>query len=207
MRTALTSVGDLLFGQTRGRVLALLYGAPDESFFIRQIARQIETSVGSVQRELTLLTGAGLVNRSVLGSQVFYRANQEHPDFPELRALLARTSGIFQMLKIALAPFSSRIDVAFVYGSVARGEDKATSDIDLMVIGTVSLDEVLDALGSLEKQMRRPVNPTIYSREDLKERLHANNHFLQSLVDSKKVFLIGDEDEFRKAGTTRLVQG
>jgi predicted nucleotidyltransferase len=207
MRTQLTSVGDLLFGQTRGRVLALLYGAPDESFFVRQIARQVETSVGSVQRELTLLASTGLIDRSALGSQVFYRANLEHPDYPELRALLAKTMGVFQMLKAALAPLSSRISLAFVYGSVARGEEKAASDIDLMVIGAISLDEVLDAVGPIEKQLRRPVNPTIYSLEDVRARLHEGNHFLQSLNNSKKVFLIGDEDEFRKVSTTRLVQG
>jgi predicted nucleotidyltransferase len=103
------------------------------------------------------------------------------------------------LLKSALASLKSRIDFAFVYGSVARGEDKATSDIDLMVIGAVSLDDVLDAVGPLEKQFRRPVNPTIYSREDLKKRLHEGNHFLQSLMDSKKVFLIGDENEYREA--------
>jgi len=206
MRTTLTSVGDLLFGQTRGRVLALLYGAPDETRFVRQIARQVETSVGTVQRELNLLADAGLIKRSTVGKQVFYQANQEHPEYPELRALLAKTTGVFQMLKTALAPLSSRIDLAFVYGSVARGEEKATSDIDLMVIGTASLDEVLDAVGPVEKQLGRPVNPTIYSREDLKARLRSGNHFLQSLKTSKKVFLIGDEDEFRKAGTTRVVQ-
>jgi predicted nucleotidyltransferase len=207
MRTPLTSVGQLLFGQTRGRILALLYGAPDESFFVRQIARQIDTSVGSVQRELTLLAAAGLIGRSIIGSHVFYRVNQGHPDFPELRALLAKTTGVFHMLKAALARLSSKIDVAFVYGSVARGDDKATSDIDLMVIGAVSLDEVLDAVAPLEKQLRRPVNPTIYSRKDLKSRLQRGNHFLQSLMKSKKVFLIGDENEFRKASATRLVQG
>jgi predicted nucleotidyltransferase len=142
-----------------------------------------------------------------LGSQVFYRANLEHPDYPELRALLAKTMGVFQMLKAALAPLSSRISLAFVYGSVARGEEKAASDIDLMVIGAISLDEVLDAVGPIEKQLRRPVNPTIYSLEDVRARLHEGNHFLQSLNNSKKVFLIGDEDEFRKVSTTRLVQG
>jgi predicted nucleotidyltransferase len=205
MRTAHTSVGDLLFGQTRGRVLALLYGAPDEPLFVRQIARLAETSVGTVQRELALLTDAGLIKRSALGSQVFYQANQEHPDFPELRALLAKTAGVFQMLKTALAPLSSRVNLAFVYGSVARGEEKASSDIDLMVIGAVSLDEVLDAVAPLEKQLRRPVNPTIYTLKDLKARFHDGNHFLQSLKKSKKVFLIGNEDEFRKLSTTRLV--
>jgi len=203
----LTSVGDLLFGQTRGRVLALLYGAPDETLFVRQIARKVETSVGTVQRELNLLADAGLIKRSTVGNQVFYQANQEHPEYAELRALLAKTTGVFQMLKTALAPLSPRINLAFVYGSVARGEEKATSDIDLMVIGSISLDEVLDAVGPVEKQLRRPVNPTIYSLEDVRARLREGNHFLQSLQKSKKVFLIGDEDEFRKVGTTRLVQG
>ncbi|MGA2218506.1 MAG: winged helix-turn-helix domain-containing protein [Terracidiphilus sp.] len=116
MRTSVTSVGDLLFGRTRGRVLTLLYSAPDETFFVRQIARQVETSVGTVQRELALLADAGLIKRSAVGSQVFYQANREHPEFPELRALLAKTNGVFQMLKAALAPLSSRISLAFVYG-------------------------------------------------------------------------------------------
>jgi uncharacterized protein len=207
MRTTLTSVGDLLFGQTRGRVLALLYGAPDQTRFVRQIARQVDTSVGTVQRELNLLADAGLIKRSTVGNQVFFQANQEHPEYPELRALLAKTAGVFQMLKMALASLSSRVDLAFVYGSVARGEEKATSDIDLMVIGAVSLDEVLDAVGPVEEQLGRPVNPTIYSRDDLKTRLRSGNHFLQSLKKSKKVFLIGDEDEFRKTCTARVVQG
>jgi len=207
MSTPLTAVGDLLFGQTRGRVLALLYGAPGESFFIRQIGRQVETSVGTVRRELTLLADKGLIKRSAVGNQVFYQANQEHPDFPELRALLAKTAGVFPMLRAALAPLSLRISVAFVYGSVARGEDKATSDIDLMVVGAVSLDDVLDAVGPLEKQLGRPVNPTIYSPADLTARLRSGNHFLQSLRKSKKAFLIGDEDGFRRVSTTRLVQG
>ena len=207
MSTRTTSIGDLVFGQTRGRLLALLYGMPDESFYVRQIARQIETSVGSVQRELALLTDAGLIERSVLGVQVFYRANREHPAFQELRALLAKTAGVFALLKAALAPLSARIDFAFVYGSVARGEEKVASDIDLMVVGAVSLDEILDAVSSLEKSLRRPVNPTIYSLRDLKERMRSGNHFLRSLENSKKVFLIGEENEFREAGSTRLVQG
>ena len=202
MRTVHTSIGDLVFGQTRGRLLALLYGAPDESFYVRQIARQIETSAGSVQRELALLTDAGLIERSVLGAQVFYRANREHPAFPELRALLAKTTGVFQLLKTALAPLAARIDFAFVYGSVARGEEKAGSDIDLMVVGAVSLDEILDALSPLEKSLRRPVNPTIYSLQDLKKRIRSGNHFLRSLENTKKVFLIGDEDGFSHHGVT-----
>ena len=158
MRTTLTSLGDLLFGQTKGRVLALLYGAPDETLFVRQIARQVETSVGTLQRELALLAEAGPIKRSAVGSQVFYQAHQEHPEFPELRALLPKTTGAFQILKAALAPHSSRISLAFVYGSVARGAEKAASDINLMVIGAISLEEVLNSVGAVEKRLRRPVN-------------------------------------------------
>jgi predicted nucleotidyltransferase len=195
-----------LFGQTRGRVLGLLFGSPDASFFVRQIARQIETSVGSVTRELALLTDAGLIERSALGSQVFYRANRDHPAFPELRALVAKTAGVFHLLELALAPLSDRIQFAFVYGSVARSEDKASSDIDLMVVGAVSLDEILDAVSLLEKQLQRPVNPTIYTLHDLRLKLHAGDHFLHSLQGSQKVFQIGSENEFREAGAERLVQ-
>ncbi|MGO8934727.1 MAG: nucleotidyltransferase domain-containing protein [Terracidiphilus sp.] len=207
MRTALAPIGSLFFGQIRGSVLALLYGAPDESFFVRQIAREIGASAGSVQRELALLTNAGLIDRSPLGSQVFYRANREYPAFAELRALLAKTTGVFQLLKAALDPFSARIKFAFVYGSVARGEDKATSDIDLMVVGDLSFDEILEAVSPLEKHLRRPVNPTIYSLGQLKQRCRAGNHFLRSLRNNVKVFLIGNEDGFREACATRLVQG
>jgi predicted nucleotidyltransferase len=207
MRTPVGSVGDLLLGQTRGRVLALLYGAPDESFFVRQIARHIETSVGNVQRELAILSDAGLIMRSVLGVQVFYRANREHPVFPELRALVAKTAGVFQLLKAALLPLSARIKFALVYGSVARGEDTSASDIDLMIVGSVSLDEILDATSSVEKHLRRPLNPTIYTTQELRDGFRSENHFLRSLKKSKKVFLIGNEDEFREVGATRLVQG
>jgi predicted nucleotidyltransferase len=185
--------------------LALLYGTSDESFYVRQIARQIDTSAGSVQRELALLTDAGLIERSALGAQIFYRANREHPAFPELRALLAKTTGIFQLLKAALTPLSPRIDFAFVYGSIARGEEKAASDIDLMVVGAISLDEILDAVSPFEKSLRRPVNPTIYSLQELKERIQSGNHFLRSLEHGKKVFLIGDENGFREACGTRVV--
>jgi predicted nucleotidyltransferase len=205
MRTETGAIGNLIFGQTRGRVLALLFGAPDESFFVRQIARQVETSAGTVQRELNLLTDAGLIERSALGSQVFYRANRDYAAFQELRALLAKTVGSLELLKNALQPLSTQIDFAFVYGSVARQEEKAASDIDLMVVGSVSLDEILDAVSPLEKSLRRPVNPTIYSLQDLREKLQSGNHFLRSLMHGKKIFLIGGEDEFREASANRLV--
>jgi len=200
MRTGAKTLGHLLFGQTRGRVLALLYGVPDEVFFLRQIARQIGTSVGSVQRELETLTGFGLLNRTVLGRQVFYQANRDHPVFVELHSLVAKTSGIFYLLRSALAPLAKEILFAFVFGSMARGEENAGSDVDLMVIGDATLDEILTRLTSAESDLGRPINPTVYSLREFKSKLRAGNHFLRSVMRAKNVFLIGDENEFRKMG-------
>ena len=200
MRTGAKTLGHLLFGQTRGRVLALLYGVPDEVFFLRQIARQIGTSVGSVQRELETLTGFGLLNRTVLGRQVFYQANRDHPVFVELHSLVAKTSGIFYLLRSALAPLAKEILFAFVFGSMARGEEDAGSDVDLMVIGDATLDEILTRLTSAESDLGRPINPTVYSLREFKSKLRAGNHFLRSVMRQKNVFLIGDENEFRKMG-------
>jgi predicted nucleotidyltransferase len=198
MRTAPNALGNLLFGQTRGRVLALLYGSPDQSFYIRQIARQTGTSVGAVQRELEALAAVGLLGRTALGSQVFYQANRTHPAYEELHSLIAKTLGIFHLLGSALAPLTKRIVFAFVYGSMARGEETAGSDVDLMVVGDVTLDEVLACLAPAERAVGRPINPTVYSLREFRSKLHTRNHFLNSVVRGTNLFLIGDEDELRK---------
>jgi uncharacterized protein len=198
MRTELKTLGDLLFGQTRGRILALLYGTPDQSFFVRQIARRTSTSVGAVQRELETLTDFGLIDRSNLGSQVFYQANRSNPVYAELHSLVAKTSGIFHLLRSSLAPLVPQISFAFVYGSLARGEETAASDVDLMVVGDVTLDELLPRLAPVEQDLARPINPTVYSLKEFKSKLRAKNHFLSSVARGKNVFLIGDEDELRK---------
>jgi predicted nucleotidyltransferase len=198
MRTADTSLGNLLFGQTRGRILTTLYGTPDEAFFVRQIARSVDVSVGTVQRELATLADAGLILRTQTGNQVFYRANRDHPTFAELQALLAKTTGVFHQLAEALNPLAKSIEFAFVYGSFARGDENAGSDIDLMVVGQVTLDELLEHLTPLERTLRRPVNPTVYSQKELRAKLKAGNHFLKAIQKGKNTFLIGDENEFRQ---------
>jgi predicted nucleotidyltransferase len=198
MRTADTSLGNLLFGQTRGRILTTLYGTPDEAFFVRQIARSVDVSVGTVQRELATLADAGLSLRTQTGNQVFYRANRDHPTFAELQALLAKTTGVFHQLAEALNPLAKSIEFAFVYGSFARGDENAGSDIDLMVVGQVTLDELLEHLTPLERTLRRPVNPTVYSQKELRAKLKAGNHFLKAIQKGKNTFLIGDENEFRQ---------
>jgi uncharacterized protein len=206
MRTPLGALADLLFGRTRSGVLALLFGRPDESFYVRQIARHIKGSVGTVQRELEALAQLGLIHRSTVGQQVFHQANRSHPVFAELQALIAKTIGTFQVLRTALEPLANRISLAFVYGSVARQEENAESDVDLMIVGDVTMEEVLQQLAEVEGTIGRPVNPTLYSATELQAKLTNGNHFLHSVIRGKKVFLVGEEDELRKMGGVQLAQ-
>jgi len=201
-----TGLADLLFGRTRGAVLALLYGRSDQSFYTRQIAREVNASVGAVQRELENLSKVGLIVRKSVGSQVFYQANRDAPIFREMQALVNKTIGIFSIFRSALQPLSKRIDVAFVYGSVAREQETAQSDVDLMVVGKATLDVLLSRLSTIEKSIGRPVNPTVYSVAEFKSKLASGNHFLTAVLKGQKVFLLGDEHELRKVGGVRLAK-
>jgi predicted nucleotidyltransferase len=186
--------------------LALLYGRADQSFYTRQIAREIEASVGAVQRELENLSKVGLIARKSVGSQVFYQANRDAPIFREMQALVNKTVGIFSTLQAALHPLSKRIVLAFVYGSVAREEETTQSDVDLMVVGKATLDEVLSRLLPVEKTIGRPINPTVYSVAEFKSKIARRNHFLNAVVKGQKKFLVGDDDELGKVGGVRLAK-
>jgi len=200
MSTNIGAVGDLLFGQTRGRVLALLCGHPDQTFFIRQIARETGASAGTVQRELENLFSCGLIVRSVSGRQVYHQANRNHPVFAEIHSLIAKTVGVFQWITSALAPLAPRISLAFVYGSMARGDENAGSDVDLLIVGDVTLDEILSLLSPVEHTIGRPVNPTLYSAQEFDSKVQSGNPFLLSVLRGEKVILIGGSDELGKVG-------
>ena len=206
MSTTNNRLADLLFGRTRGALLALLYGRADQSFYTRQIAREVDASVGAVQRELENLSKVGLIVRKSVGSQVFYQANRNAPIFREMQALVNKTVGIFSILQAALHSLSKQIAVAFVYGSVAREEETTQSDVDLMVVGKAELDEVLSRLSPVEKSIGRPINPTVYSVAEFKSKIAGGNHFLNAVVKGQKVFLVGDDDELGKVGGVRLAK-
>src|SRR5207302_9498883 len=141
-----------------------------------------------------------------VGSQVFYQANRNAPIFREMQALVNETVGIFSILQAALHSLSKQIAVAFVCGSVAREEETTQSDVDLMVVGKATLDEVLSRLSTVEKSIGRSVNPTVFSVAEFKSKLASGNHFLTAVLKGKKVFLLGDEDELRKMGGVRLAR-
>lgn len=198
------SAGNIIFGQTRGKILGLLYTKSDGSFYLRQIARHASTGVGAVQRELESLVQAGLVSRAAIGNQVFFKANNASPLFHEMRGLVAKTVGITGVLRDALASLAKKIRIALVYGSVARQEETSESDVDLLVIGTVGLEELIKVLRAAGSILGRELNPTSYSPREFKDKISQGNHFLSSVLKEKKLFVIGSEDELRNFGSKRV---
>jgi predicted nucleotidyltransferase len=192
------SIGAALFGKARRELLALLYTHPERSFYLREIVRALGIGQGAVQRELARLAGAGLLARTRVGSQVHFQANKESPVFNDLRALMVKSAGVADVLREALAQLAEGITVAFVYGSQARGEGEVNSDVDIMVIGKVSFGEVVSALQSAQKTINREVNPSVYPEREYRAKLRARHHFLTSVAQSPKVFLIGGERELKR---------
>ena len=199
--------GSTLFGKTRRAVLALLFCHSERSYYLREIARLAGVGRGAVQRELGRLVQAGLVTRSRRGNLVLFQANRETPVFAELRGLMIKTAGVADVLRRALSSLADRIVVAFVYGSMARGEETAGSDVDVMVIGEAGFREVCAALREAQQELGREVNPTVYSADEAREKIAGGQHFVSAVLRDPKVFLIGDEDELGRLAQQELADG
>ena len=200
------TLSNILFSRSRRSILALLYGHADEQFYLREISRRAGTGIGATQRELRQLSEAGVIQNVHRGRQIYYQANRKNPIYAELKSILAKTSGIRDVLREVLTPLGEQIKLAFVYGSIARGEERASSDIDLMVVGEASFADVASALSESGAKLGREVNPTVYGPHEFREKLAANNHFLSVVAKDKKLFVIGDEREFRRLGQERLAR-
>lgn len=188
----------VLFGRSMRAVLGLLFNHPERSFYLREIARAAGTSPSSLQRELAALAAAGLILREARGQQVHFRANGESPLFPELRGIVVKTFGVADVLRGALAPLAARIHAAFVYGSLARGEARPESDVDVMVIGEVAFADVVEALRPAEAALRRSVNPSVYPPVEFSGKAASGSAFLAEVLREPKIFLIGGEGELRE---------
>ena len=194
-------LGDVLFSKTQRQVLGLLFGNPGRSFYAKEIVRLAGVGSGSVQRELEKLAGAGLLTVTQIGNQKHYQANRDAPIFEELRGIVLKTFGLADVLRQALATLSRRIKVAFVYGSVAKATDTATSDIDLMIVSpSLSYSNVVGHLADAETMLGRTVNLTLYKPADFARKLATDNAFLSRVLDQPKIFLIGTEDDIPKPG-------
>ena len=195
---SIDSLSSTLFGKTRRAVLALLYSHSDESFYLRQIVRTAGVGLGAVQRELKKLSEAGIIRRKERGRQVYYQANPECPVYAELKNLVIKTVGVGDVLKAALVPLADRIRVAFLFGSLVRGGERSSSDVDVMVVGDVTFAEVVSVLSRVQETIHREVNPLIYPPEEFRSKLAADHHFLKKALEGTKFFLIGDDDELAK---------
>jgi predicted nucleotidyltransferase len=198
-----------LFGQTRRNVLALLFGRPQESFYLREIARETGAGTGAVQRELARLFKAGLVQRIPRGNQVHFSADPESPLFDELRSLVAKTAGIADVLRSALLDFwhSKMIMIAFIYGSVAIGDQRSSSDVDLLIVGPLNLKDLVPVLREVQRQLGREVNPIIYRPEDLRGALTKRAHFITRVMSGPKIMLFGNADDLEQLAGESLGHG
>jgi len=187
-----------LFGKTRQAVLALLYGRADSSFYTKQILDAVKSGRGTVQRELKNLTDTGIITREVEGRQVYYRANEKCPIFNELKSVVRKTFGVADVIRQSLATVADKIRVAFIFGSIARSTDDRKSDIDLMIVGTISFGDVVSLLSSAEEKLGREVNAVVYPIAEFKKKVKEDHHFVKTVLEDEKIFVIGDEGELRR---------
>ena len=193
------SLADALFSTTQQRVLGLLFGQPERSFYSSELIVLAAGGSGAVQRELARLEQSGLVAAHRVGTQKHYQANPKSPLFEELTSIARKTVGLAGPLRDALAPFASRISAAFVYGSVAKKRDTARSDIDLLVVSDdLGYAEVYRAVEPLVAKLGRAVNPTVYSRREIARRRKAGNAFVKRVFEQPKVWIIGSDDDLRR---------
>ncbi len=190
------SLADALFARVQQRVLGVLFGNPWRSFYANEVIGLARSGTGAVQRELARLEASGLVIVTRVGKQKHYQANARSPVFEELRALVLKTSGLADVLRGALAPVSEGIRAAFVYGSIAKGEDTAASDIDLVVVSDrLTYPDLFAALEEASARLGRKVAPTIYSLDELSRRVNQGNAFVTRVLAQPKLWLIGDEHD------------
>jgi predicted nucleotidyltransferase len=194
----MSTLSNTLFGQTRGALLAVLYGHVGEPFYLRQLSRRTGIALGAVQREIRQLCDAGLIVKKNIGPQTFYSANQQSPVFSEIKSLVVKTVGMRDVLQDGLDPLRNKINVAFVYGSIARLRETPESDIDLMVIGKVEFSSVVAKLSEAQKILNREINPTVYTVREFLTKMHGN--FLNTILAGKKLFIVGDQHDLRELG-------
>ena len=200
---AIPDLGTVFFGAYRRHVLGLLLLHPDESFHLREIARVTRTQPGTLRRELALLADAGVLSREKVGNLILYKADPGCPIYEELRGILKKTTGAAGGLRSALAPLAGRIPAAFIYGSVSRGAERRASDLDVMVIGEVSFEEVVAALNSCQVELRREINPFVVRPAEFNKKGKARASFVGRVMREPVIFILGGNDDLENPGANR----
>jgi len=193
---------DALFPRTRQAVLAATLLNADRWWYLSDLAQHLRLRPSSLQPELSRLTEAGILERRADGNRVYYRPDPACPFLPELQGLLTKTAGLADVLRDTLCPFADDITAAFVFGSVARGSEGTASDVDLIVIGDIRLSTLAVRLRAAEKRLLRSINPLLYSQQEWGRKVRDGNHFVNTVRQDPKLFLIGGEHELDNASAT-----
>jgi predicted nucleotidyltransferase len=202
-----SNLAETLFGAYRRRVLGVLLLHPDQSFHMRELSRLTDVPAGSLHRELKQLSGCGLLMRWSVGNQVHFQANRRCPVFDELAGFFRKTTGLADVLREALLPLNEHIELAFVFGSVARGAEEWSSDVDVLVVGAISFEQVVHALYPTQEQLMREVNSVAISSENFRHEFQKNDRFIRRIVEEPKIFLIGTNDELEQLVQDRAAEG
>jgi len=192
----------LLSSGVRAELFRLLFGLNSKELHVRELERQSGFAVSTVRQELKNLEKLGLVQTRVSGNRTYYQANRSHPLFPAIRSLVLKTNGLTDVLHEALGEESVRM--AFVFGSVADGSETAESDIDLMVIGPISMRALAGRLSGVPQQVGRELNPSVMTESEFVKRRQAGDHFVSTVLSAPQLFVIGDADELAAMGKERL---
>ena len=189
---------ELLSSRGRSEIFRLLFGRRAEELHGREIQRRSGLNESTIRQELRKLVRLDLVDRRKESNRVYYRANTQNPLYPEIRNLVLKTSGLADVLKAAL--IDRRVRIAFVFGSVATGNEKTDSDIDLMVIGSLGLRDLSKLLSGVAETIGREINPHVLGDDEFRKRIRAKEHFVSSIMRGRKIFLIGSEHELETMG-------
>lgn len=203
----LVSIANVLFSGVQQRVIGLLFGQPDRSFYSNELARLGKTGRGSLQRELERLTASGLVEMKIIGHQKHYNANKNSVIYHEVRSITLKTFGLTDVVREALSGHLDAIRYAFIFGSVAKGTDTSSSDIDIMVIAEgLGYSELFEDLAKAEATLGRKVSPTLYSPADFLAKKRKDNHFVNRVLDQPRIILWGDEHDIESGKSSEPVE-
>lgn len=190
---------DALLPQTRQGILAATLMQPEKAWYVSELARRMKVPPSSLQRELSNLTDAGILIRRKEGQMAYYQANRDAPVFPDLRGLLLKTAGVVDVIADALAPVRKKVRMAFVYGSLASGEERSDSDADLMVVGNLAPADLALPLRRATSLLGRPINPTVYAPAEFEAKRKSKDHFLTVVLDKPRLMVIDDGYELERA--------
>jgi uncharacterized protein len=188
---SMNKLAEILSSRSRAEIFRLLFNGTEQEIHIREIERRSGLNDSTIRQELNKLTRLDLVEGRRDSNRVYYRAKKENPLYPDIRNLVIKTSGLADALRAVLA--DDRIDCAFVFGSVARGDEKAGSDVDLMVIGDIGLRELSSILSGIQEVIGREINPHVMSKREFRTRLKSKEHFISSVLRESKIFVVGSD--------------